>query len=63
MTSKRIRCDLSESQISWIAYAAKDLRRERKSCYRSQCSMALTGILSSIGRWSNAGFLKRKAAK
>ena len=63
MTFKRTKCELSESQISWIAYAAKDLHRERKSCRRSQCSMALTDILRSIGRWSNAGFVQRKAAK
>jgi hypothetical protein len=55
---------LTETQIYWLSYAAKKLHDPHsKSCSSSQCSMAIIDILRSLGRWSNAGFVKRKKTK
>ena len=55
---------LAETQIYWLAYAAEKLHNPHsKSCRSSQCSMSIIDLLRSIGRWSDAGFVERKAAK
>lgn len=59
-----MKINLSEKQIYWLAYAAEKLHDpDSKSCGSSQCSMAMIDILRSIGRWSDAGFVKRKKTK